>query len=109
MFVIMKIRENRWAGIDSKSATCCLNQLTPSAHWSSQNSSRAYVWNWSCPAIADADVFARRIAYYKAAGSRRCAGGPASIDIGERSPAFPVTPPYVRVRIRRFGGLSDQR
>ena len=30
----------------------------------------------------------------------------ASIDIGRRSPAFPVTPPYVRVRIRRFGGLS---
>ena len=28
------------------------------------------------------------------------------IDIGRRSPAFPVTPPYVRVRIRRFGGLS---
>src|ERR1039457_1561471 len=27
-------------------------------------------------------------------------------DIGRRSPAFPVTPPYVRVRIRRFGGLS---
>jgi len=31
------------------------------------------------------------------------------IDIGRRSPAFPVTPPYVRVRIRRFGGLSYQR
>jgi len=31
------------------------------------------------------------------------------IDIGKRSPAFPVTPPYVRVRIRRFGGLSDYR
>ncbi len=30
-----------------------------------------------------------------------------TIDIGRRSPAFPVTPPYVRVRIRRFGGLSD--
>ena len=29
------------------------------------------------------------------------------IDIGRRSPAVPVTPPYVRVRIRRFGGLSD--
>ena len=28
------------------------------------------------------------------------------INIGRRSPAFPVTPPYVRVRIRRFGGLS---
>jgi hypothetical protein len=28
------------------------------------------------------------------------------MDIGKRSPAFPVTPPYVRVRIRRFGGLS---
>ena len=26
-----------------------------------------------------------------------------TIDIGRRSPAFPVTPPYVRVRIRRFG------
>jgi predicted nuclease of predicted toxin-antitoxin system len=26
--------------------------------------------------------------------------------IGRRLPAFPVTPPYVRVRIRRFGGLS---
>ncbi len=31
------------------------------------------------------------------------------IDIGKRSPAVPVTPPYVRVRIRRFGGLSDYR
>jgi hypothetical protein len=29
------------------------------------------------------------------------------IDIGKRSPAFPVTLPYVRARIRRFGGLSD--
>jgi len=29
------------------------------------------------------------------------------IDIGERSPAFPVTPPFMRVRIRWFGGLSD--
>jgi hypothetical protein len=29
------------------------------------------------------------------------------IDIGKRSPAVPVTPPYMRVRIRRFGGLSD--
>ena len=28
------------------------------------------------------------------------------IDIGRRSPVFPVTPPYMRVRIRRFGGLS---
>jgi hypothetical protein len=31
------------------------------------------------------------------------------IDIGKRLPAVPVTPPYVRVRIGRFGGLSDQR
>ncbi len=31
------------------------------------------------------------------------------IDIGRLSPAFPVTPPYVRVRIRRFGGWSYQR
>ena len=29
-----------------------------------------------------------------------------TIDIGKRSPAVPVTPPYVRVRIRRFGELS---
>jgi hypothetical protein len=28
------------------------------------------------------------------------------IDIGKQSPAVPVTSPYVRVRIRRFGGLS---
>jgi len=28
------------------------------------------------------------------------------IDIGRRSPAFPVTPPGVRVRTGRFGGLS---
>ena len=28
------------------------------------------------------------------------------IDIGRRSLAFPVTPPCVRVRTRRFGGLS---
>ncbi len=32
-----------------------------------------------------------------------------AIDIGKRSPAVPVTPPYMRVRIRRFGGLSDYR
>jgi aspartate/methionine/tyrosine aminotransferase len=31
------------------------------------------------------------------------------IDIGRLLPAFPVTPPYVRVRIRRFGGWSYQR
>jgi hypothetical protein len=30
-------------------------------------------------------------------------------DIGKRSPTVPVTPPYVRVRIRRFGGLSYRR
>src|SRR6516165_3542627 len=30
----------------------------------------------------------------------------AHIDIGRRSPAFPVTPPGVRVRTGRFGGLS---
>ena len=30
----------------------------------------------------------------------------AVIDIGRLSPAFPVTPPDMRVRIRRFGGLS---
>ncbi len=29
-----------------------------------------------------------------------------SIDIGRRSPAFLVTPPYTRVRIRRFGWRS---
>ncbi len=28
------------------------------------------------------------------------------INIGRRSPAFPVTPPGVRVRTGRFGGLS---
>ncbi len=28
------------------------------------------------------------------------------INIGRRSPAFPVTPPDVRVRTGRFGGLS---
>ena len=28
------------------------------------------------------------------------------IDIGRLSPTFPVTPPDMRVRIRRFGGLS---
>ena len=31
---------------------------------------------------------------------------PAVINIGRLSPAFPVTPPDMRVRIRRFGGLS---
>jgi len=30
------------------------------------------------------------------------------IDIGRRSPAFPVTPPYMRVRIRRFRDLSPR-
>jgi hypothetical protein len=28
------------------------------------------------------------------------------MNIGRLSPAFPVTPPDMRVRIRRFGGLS---
>ena len=28
------------------------------------------------------------------------------IDMGRQLPAVPVTPPYVRIRIRRFGGLS---
>jgi lysophospholipase L1-like esterase len=32
--------------------------------------------------------------------------GLSEIDIGRLSPAFPVTPPDMRVRIRRFGGLS---
>src|SRR5689334_4019798 len=31
---------------------------------------------------------------------------PSNINIGRRSPAFPVTPPGVRVRTGRFGGLS---
>jgi hypothetical protein len=31
---------------------------------------------------------------------------PGGINIGRRSPAFPVTPPGVRVRTGRFGGLS---
>ena len=31
------------------------------------------------------------------------------MDIGRLSPAFPVTPPDMRVRIRRFGGLSYRR
>jgi hypothetical protein len=30
------------------------------------------------------------------------------IDIGRRSPAFPVTPPYMRVRIRGFRDLSQR-
>jgi hypothetical protein len=30
------------------------------------------------------------------------------IDIGEPSRAFPVTPPCVRVRTRRFGWLSSR-
>ena len=41
--------------------------------------------------------------------ARELAAKGYQIDIGERSPTFPVTPPYMRVRIRRFGGLSDQR
>ena len=32
----------------------------------------------------------------------------SEIDIGRRSPAFPVTPPYMRVRIRRFRDLSPR-
>ena len=35
-----------------------------------------------------------------------CAALRYKIDIGRRSPAFPVTPPGVRVRTGRFGGLS---
>src|SRR5579862_3132592 len=30
----------------------------------------------------------------------------SEMNIGRLSPAFPVTPPDMRVRIRRFGGLS---
>jgi predicted helicase len=43
-----------------------------------------------------------------AASLPRHGGVKPPIDIGKRSPAVPVTPPYVRVRIRRFGGLSPQ-
>ncbi len=57
------------------------------------------------PEAACARGLPRRIAAacleIRFAGRRR-----SRIDIGRRSPAFPVTPPYVRVRIRRFGGLS---
>ena len=35
-----------------------------------------------------------------------CAAWRYEINIGRRSPAFPVTPPGVRVRTGRFGGLS---
>ena len=45
------------------------------------------------------------IRYRSAAGVVKRLGR-EQINIGRRSPAFPVTPPYVRVRIRRFGGLS---
>ena len=41
-----------------------------------------------------------------ASGPSTRRGNGCGIDIGRRSPVFPVTPPYVRVRIRRFGGLS---
>jgi lysophospholipase L1-like esterase len=34
--------------------------------------------------------------------------GLSEIDIGRLSPAFPVTPPDMRVHIRRFGGLSHR-
>ncbi len=43
---------------------------------------------------------------YLATTSMRSETAVCRIDIGRRSPAVPVTPPYVRVRIRRFGGLS---
>ena len=33
----------------------------------------------------------------------------SEIDIGRLSPAFPVTPPYMRVRIRRFRDLSQKK
>jgi hypothetical protein len=38
-----------------------------------------------------------------------CAAHCGTIYIGRLSPAFPVTPPDMRVRIRRFGGLSYRR
>ena len=40
------------------------------------------------------------------AGRRSASPQSVLIDIGKRSPAVPVTSPYVRVRIRRFGGLN---
>ena len=39
----------------------------------------------------------------------KCGGKPGGgIDIGRRSLAFPVTPPCVRVRTRRFGWLDGR-
>ena len=47
---------------------------------------------------------------YHAVGARdsgeNTGGKSTAIDIGGLSPAFPVTPPDMRVRIRRFGELS---
>ena len=42
-------------------------------------------------------------------GVRHIFGIPASIDIGRPSRAFPVTPPCVRVRTRRFSKKQHQR
>ena len=57
-------------------------------------------------ALFERSEFARRRSRRTAQGTRRATSRP-TIDIGRRSPAFPVTPPYIRIRIRRFGGLSD--
>ena len=57
-------------------------------------------------ALFEQSEFARRRGRRTAQGTRRATSRP-TIDIGRRSPAFPVTPPYIRIRIRRFGGLSD--
>jgi len=43
---------------------------------------------------------------YRSSGKARAGCALPAIDIGRLSPAFPVTPPDMRVRIRRFGGLS---
>ena len=52
----------------------------------------------SPPSVVQRDFHPRAVEYAR-----------YTIDIGKRSPAGPVTSPYVRVRIRRFGGLSYRR
>ena len=50
--------------------------------------------------IGNRDTALSRKPFASAERSRR------EIGIGGRSPVLPPTPPYMRVRIRRFGGLS---
>jgi len=65
--------------------------------------------SWTSRKISRAKPFTMRCGPLKVKWKRWWPRSGMAIDIGKRSPAVPVTSPYVRVRIRRFGRLSYRR